>query len=65
MLLHEQTIISGFLCLSGVYVCVEVDGYEFYDKQAKTHSSVLSVRPHWDQVGLLMTAAFPDTMATL
>ncbi|KAE8279125.1 Breakpoint cluster region protein [Larimichthys crocea] len=32
-----------------VYVCVEVDGYEFYDKQAKTHSSVHSLNPHWDQ----------------
>ncbi|XP_038588586.1 active breakpoint cluster region-related protein isoform X2 [Micropterus salmoides] len=32
-----------------VYVCVEVDGYEFYDKQAQTHSSVHSFNPHWDQ----------------
>ncbi|KAM7377269.1 hypothetical protein PAMA_013864 [Pampus argenteus] len=32
-----------------VYVCVEVDGYEFHDKQAKTHSSVCSLNPHWDQ----------------
>ncbi|XP_067435872.1 breakpoint cluster region protein [Thunnus thynnus] len=32
-----------------VYVCVEVDGYEFYDKQAKTHSSIHSLNPHWDQ----------------
>ncbi|XP_074518078.1 active breakpoint cluster region-related protein [Halichoeres trimaculatus] len=32
-----------------VYVCVEVDGYEFYDKQAQTHSSVHSLSPHWDQ----------------
>ncbi|XP_042368351.1 active breakpoint cluster region-related protein isoform X2 [Plectropomus leopardus] len=32
-----------------VYVCVEVDGYEFYDKQAQTHSSVCSLNPHWDQ----------------
>uniref|UniRef100_A0AAQ4QY75 Si:dkey-33c9.6 n=1 Tax=Gasterosteus aculeatus aculeatus TaxID=481459 RepID=A0AAQ4QY75_GASAC len=31
------------------YVCVEVDGYEFYDKQAKTHSSVQSLNPLWDQ----------------
>ncbi|KAM3590067.1 uncharacterized protein V6R79_003178 [Siganus canaliculatus] len=31
------------------YVCVEVDGYEFYDKQAQTHSSVHSFNPHWDQ----------------
>ncbi|XP_040887801.1 active breakpoint cluster region-related protein [Toxotes jaculatrix] len=34
---------------SCVYVCVEVDGYEFYDKQAQTHSSVCSLNPHWDQ----------------
>lgn len=32
-----------------VYVCVEVDGYEFYDKQAQTHSSIRSLNPHWDQ----------------
>nr|XP_019950927.1 PREDICTED: active breakpoint cluster region-related protein-like isoform X2 [Paralichthys olivaceus] len=32
-----------------VYVCVEVDGHEFYDKQAQTHTSVHSVNPHWDQ----------------
>ncbi|XP_018551974.1 active breakpoint cluster region-related protein isoform X1 [Lates calcarifer] len=32
-----------------VYVCVEVDGYEFYNKQAQTHSSVHSLNPHWDQ----------------
>ncbi|XP_034020404.1 breakpoint cluster region protein isoform X2 [Thalassophryne amazonica] len=32
-----------------VYVCVEADGYEFHDKQAQTHSSVLSMNPHWDQ----------------
>ncbi|CAJ1086164.1 active breakpoint cluster region-related protein-like [Xyrichtys novacula] len=32
-----------------VYVCVEVDGYEFYDKQAQTHSSVRSLSPFWDQ----------------
>ncbi|XP_053272508.1 active breakpoint cluster region-related protein isoform X1 [Pleuronectes platessa] len=32
-----------------VYVCLEVDGYEFYDKQAQTHSSVHSINPQWDQ----------------
>uniref|UniRef100_A0A3Q3IH88 Uncharacterized protein n=1 Tax=Monopterus albus TaxID=43700 RepID=A0A3Q3IH88_MONAL len=32
-----------------VYVCVEVDGYEFHDKQAQTHSSVHTLNPHWDQ----------------
>ncbi|XP_076581250.1 active breakpoint cluster region-related protein isoform X2 [Chaetodon auriga] len=32
-----------------VYVCVEVDGYEFYDKQAHTHSSIHTLNPHWDQ----------------
>ncbi|XP_068569434.1 active breakpoint cluster region-related protein isoform X2 [Cebidichthys violaceus] len=34
---------------ASLYVCVEVDGYEFYDKQAQTHSSVHSLNPHWDQ----------------
>ncbi|XP_068444089.1 active breakpoint cluster region-related protein [Clinocottus analis] len=34
---------------ASVYVCVEVDGYEFYDKQAQTHSSVHSLNPRWDQ----------------
>lgn len=33
-----------------MYVCVEVDGYEFYDLQAQTHSSIRSLNPHWDQV---------------
>ncbi|XP_035004267.2 active breakpoint cluster region-related protein isoform X3 [Hippoglossus stenolepis] len=32
-----------------VYVCLEVDGYDFYDKQAQTHSSVQSINPQWDQ----------------
>ncbi|XP_023276579.1 active breakpoint cluster region-related protein-like isoform X3 [Seriola lalandi dorsalis] len=32
-----------------VYMCVEVDGYEFYDTKAQTHSSVHSLNPHWDQ----------------
>ncbi|XP_067380412.1 active breakpoint cluster region-related protein isoform X2 [Channa argus] len=40
---------SGLQQPTSVYVCVEVDGYEFYDKQAQTHSSVLSLCPHWDQ----------------
>ncbi|KAK2863099.1 hypothetical protein Q5P01_002632 [Channa striata] len=40
---------SGLQEPTSVYVCVEVDGYEFYDKQAQTHSSVLSLCPHWDQ----------------
>ncbi|XP_011604998.2 active breakpoint cluster region-related protein isoform X1 [Takifugu rubripes] len=31
------------------YVCLEVDGYEFHDRQAQTHSSVRSLNPHWDQ----------------
>ncbi|XP_063756573.1 active breakpoint cluster region-related protein isoform X3 [Eleginops maclovinus] len=34
---------------ASVYVCVEVDGYDFYDKQTKTHSSVHSFNPLWDQ----------------
>nr|XP_046237451.1 active breakpoint cluster region-related protein isoform X2 [Scatophagus argus] len=40
---------SGLQQPACVYVCVEVDGYEFYDKQAQTHSSVCSLNPHWDQ----------------
>ncbi|KAM8900086.1 active breakpoint cluster region-related protein isoform 2-T2 [Spinachia spinachia] len=34
---------------ASAYVCLEVDGYGFYDKQAKTHSSVQSRNPLWDQ----------------
>ncbi|XP_011485830.1 active breakpoint cluster region-related protein isoform X1 [Oryzias latipes] len=40
---------SGLQQPAGVYVCVEVDGFEFYDRQAQTHSSVHSLNPHWDQ----------------
>ncbi|XP_047439708.1 breakpoint cluster region protein isoform X2 [Mugil cephalus] len=32
-----------------VYVCIEVDGYEFYDTQAQTRSSAHSLNPHWEQ----------------
>ncbi|XP_010904262.1 breakpoint cluster region protein isoform X2 [Esox lucius] len=34
---------------ASVYVCVEVDGFEFYESRAQTHSSVIGVCPHWDQ----------------
>ncbi|MED6269584.1 hypothetical protein CHARACLAT_000927 [Characodon lateralis] len=40
---------SGMQEPACVYVCVEVDGYGFYDQQAQTHSSVRSLNPHWDQ----------------
>ncbi|KAM9424752.1 active breakpoint cluster region-related protein isoform 2-T2 [Pholidichthys leucotaenia] len=40
---------SGLQEPACIHVCVEVDGFEFYDKQAQTHSSVLSLNPHWDQ----------------
>nr|XP_020467023.1 active breakpoint cluster region-related protein-like [Monopterus albus] len=40
---------SGLQQPTCVYVCVEVDGYEFHDKQAQTHSSVHTLNPHWDQ----------------
>uniref|UniRef100_A0A096LRS6 Si:dkey-33c9.6 n=1 Tax=Poecilia formosa TaxID=48698 RepID=A0A096LRS6_POEFO len=40
---------SGLQEPACVYVCVEVDGYEFYDKRAQTHSSVRSLNPLWDQ----------------
>lgn len=43
-------LVIGSLFLLAVYVCVEVDGYEFCDKQATTHSSIHSLNPHWDQV---------------
>ncbi|KAM4611554.1 active breakpoint cluster region-related protein [Polymixia lowei] len=31
------------------YVCVEVDGHEFYETQAQTHTSVHSLNPTWNQ----------------
>ncbi|XP_041739963.2 active breakpoint cluster region-related protein isoform X2 [Coregonus clupeaformis] len=34
---------------ASMYVCVEVDGFEFYERQAQTHSSVSSPSPQWDQ----------------
>ncbi|XP_041842653.1 active breakpoint cluster region-related protein isoform X2 [Melanotaenia boesemani] len=40
---------SGLQQPACVYICVEVDGYEFYDKQTQTHSSVQGLNPHWDQ----------------
>ncbi|KAM4536877.1 active breakpoint cluster region-related protein isoform 3-T3 [Odontesthes bonariensis] len=40
---------SGLQEPACVYVCVEVDGFEFYDRLAQTHSSVRSLDPHWDQ----------------
>ncbi|CAG5929196.1 unnamed protein product [Menidia menidia] len=40
---------SGLQEPACVYVSVEVDGYEFYDRLAQTHSSVHSLSPHWDQ----------------
>ncbi|CDQ80409.1 unnamed protein product [Oncorhynchus mykiss] len=40
---------SGLQQPASVYVCVEVDGFEFYESQAQTHSSVSSLSPHWDQ----------------
>lgn len=36
--------------LSAAYVCIEVDGYEFYNNQTQTHSSISSLSPHWDEV---------------
>ncbi len=36
--------------LSGAYVCVEVDGFEFYDRQKQTCLSAFSVSPQWDEV---------------
>ncbi|KAJ8008322.1 hypothetical protein DPEC_G00103630 [Dallia pectoralis] len=39
----------GLQQAASVYVCVEVDGFEFYDSRAQTHSSITGVCPHWDQ----------------
>lgn len=68
----EQTHSRGInwrrlLSLSGVYVCVEVDGYEFHDRRAQTHTSVHSLDPHWDQVrvGKLTERVFFKTSSCL
>lgn len=34
---------------ASAYVSVEVDGYEFHDRRAQTHSSVHSLNPTWNQ----------------
>nr|XP_015802359.2 breakpoint cluster region protein isoform X1 [Nothobranchius furzeri] len=34
---------------ASVYVCVEVDGYDFFDDETQSHPSVNSLNPHWDQ----------------
>ncbi|XP_069563754.1 active breakpoint cluster region-related protein [Brachyistius frenatus] len=44
--IHSACGLQHPACL---YVCVEVDGFEFYDTQAQTHSSVHSLNPRWDQ----------------
>jgi len=36
--------------LSGAYVCVEVDGFEFYDRRKQTSLSAFCVTPQWDEV---------------
>lgn len=35
---------------SGAYVCVEVDGFEFYDRRKQTCLSAFCVTPQWDEV---------------
>lgn len=40
---------SGLQQPACVYVCVEVDGFDFYEKQAQTHCSVLTLNPQWEQ----------------
>ncbi|KAK6292053.1 hypothetical protein J4Q44_G00378380 [Coregonus suidteri] len=60
ILLDEEQSLCGTLSVAvhsacglqqpaSVYVCVEVDGFEFYERHAQTHSSVSSLSPHWDQ----------------
>ncbi|XP_051757248.1 active breakpoint cluster region-related protein isoform X1 [Ctenopharyngodon idella] len=34
---------------SSAYVCVEVDGFEFYDRRKQTCLSAFSVTPQWDE----------------
>ncbi|ROL45581.1 Active breakpoint cluster region-related protein [Anabarilius grahami] len=34
---------------SSAYVCVEVDGFEFYDRRKQTCLSAFSVAPQWDE----------------
>ncbi|XP_007242069.2 active breakpoint cluster region-related protein isoform X1 [Astyanax mexicanus] len=34
---------------ASIYVCIEVDGFEIFDRKAKTCLSSYSLTPHWDQ----------------
>lgn len=43
---HSATGLEQPAC---VFVCVEVDGFDFYEKQAQTHSSVHTLSPQWEQ----------------
>ncbi|XP_041926440.1 breakpoint cluster region protein isoform X2 [Alosa sapidissima] len=40
---------SGLQQPACVWVCVEVDGFEFYSNRAQTHSSLNSLNPQWNQ----------------
>ncbi|KAG9346372.1 hypothetical protein JZ751_006683 [Albula glossodonta] len=35
---------------ASLYVCLEVDGYKFYDNKAQTRLSLSSLTPQWDEV---------------
>ncbi|XP_061092768.1 active breakpoint cluster region-related protein isoform X1 [Conger conger] len=34
---------------ASLYICLEVDGYRFYDNRAQTHPSLSSPTPQWDE----------------
>ncbi|KAJ8254782.1 hypothetical protein GJAV_G00197290 [Gymnothorax javanicus] len=39
----------GLLQAASVYICLEVDGYCFYDHRAQTRPSLPSLTPQWDE----------------
>ncbi|KAJ8338183.1 hypothetical protein SKAU_G00371490 [Synaphobranchus kaupii] len=40
---------SGLQQPASLYVCLEVDGYKFYDNRAQTRLSLSSLTPHWHE----------------
>ncbi|KAG5852049.1 active breakpoint cluster region-related protein [Anguilla anguilla] len=34
---------------ASLYICLEVDGYRFYDNRAQSHPSLCSLTPQWDE----------------
>lgn len=51
--------------LSAACVIVEVDGYEFHDRRAQTHTSVHSVNPSWNQVRTRVSLRYTKANVTL